>query len=381
VLDLNLTSNKNPLERIGDAIGDFGSAAGNIVIPLGYLFQIILVMILIRSLMRDDKFEKIGWLKSLGYALIFTTATPLLGIIVGALAVWLLPYAWQILSPLAILGKLSEVNADSAAATQPWAYTLAILSALVFFLLKKRNLKSRGRSFSGWNYFQVVVFAIVANLLSQFLVYSLFNSFLSKTDKDFEVSEGKIPKPANLIVVPDENARKRDLHKYFSEYHWTTDSILAPSSRDLISLWLLQLSRFHYNHAKIDADDPTWQTVGFTWRTQTGVCRDSALLLADLLVNHGIDARLVLGETKGPDWLNNGSKHAWVVVKDKDSGKEYILESTMSSIDFKLRTPPLVETKLDYFAETQVTASSYRFNRNPVAVRDYTNGWETINVQ
>ena len=105
------------------------------------------------------------------------------------------------------------------------------------------------------------------------------------------------------------------------------------------------------------------------------------MLLADLLANHGIDARLVLGETKGPDWLNNGSKHAWVVVKDKDSGKEYILESTMSSMDFKLRTPPLVETKLDYFAETQVTASSYRFNRNPVAVRDYTNGWETINVQ
>jgi hypothetical protein len=230
VVDLNLTSNKNPLERIGDAIGDFGTAAGNIVIPLGYLFQILLVMVLIRSLMRDDKFEKIGWLKSLGYALIFTTATPLLGIIVGALAVWLLPYAWQILNPLAILGKLSEVNADAAAASLPWAYTLAILSALVFFILKKRKLKSRGRSFSGWNYVQVVVFAIVANLLFQFLVYSLFNIFLSQTDKDFEISEGKITKPAILIVVPDEKHRKSYLPKYFSEYHWSTDSILTPST-------------------------------------------------------------------------------------------------------------------------------------------------------
>ena len=75
MLDLNLTSNTNPLERIGDAIGDFGSAAGNIVIPLGYLFQIILVMILIRSLMRGRrnfysvKVENYFWGRSAGFML------------------------------------------------------------------------------------------------------------------------------------------------------------------------------------------------------------------------------------------------------------------------------------------------------------------------
>ena len=381
MLDLGFASNKNPLERIGDAIGDFGSAAGNIVIPLGYLFQILIVMILIRSLMRDEKFEKIGWFKAFGYALLFTAATPLLGVILGALAVWLLPYAWQLLDPLQILGKLSDLHADSAAASRPWAYTSAILSALVFYLLKRRSMKSRGRRLGVIHYIQVLVFAILANLLFQFLLYSLFNALLNKDEERFEISQGESETATGPFLVADESNRKRQLHKYFKEYPWAGDSILAHAKRDLIDLWLLQLSRFHYNHAKVKADDATWQTVSFTWRTQTGVCRDSAVLLADLLSHHGMDARLVLGDTKGPNWPVNDAGHAWVVVKDGETGKEYLLETTMGTADFKMRTPPLVETELDYFPETQITANSYRYNKNGEGVRDYTNGWEIVNVK
>lgn len=381
MLDFNLNSNKNPLERIGDAIGDFGSAAGNIVIPLGYLFQILIVMILIRSLMRDDKFEKIGWFKAFGYALLFTAATPLLGVILGALSVWLLPYAWQLLDPLRILGKLSDLHADSAAASRPWAYTLAILSALVFYLLKRRSMKSRGRRLGVIHYIQVLVFAILANLLFQFLVYSLLNAFLNKEDPQIEISTEGGGEGIGPFLVPDEVNRKRELHKYFKEYPWAGDSILAPAKRELLDLWLLQLSRFHYNHAKVKADDPTWQTVGFTWRTQTGVCRDSAMLLADLLSHHGMDARLVLGDTKGSAWPDGGGKHAWVVVKVGETGKEYLLETTSDTVDSKMRTPPLVGSKLDYFPETQITSNSYRYNKNGEGVRDYTNGWEIVNVK
>jgi hypothetical protein len=394
VLDIKLSSNNNPLERIGDAIGDFGSAAGNIVIPLGYLFQIILVMMIIRSLMRDDKFERIGWWRALGYALIFTAATPLLGVILGALSVWLFPYAWQILDPMALLSKLSEVDASAAGTSRPWAYVLALVCTIIFFLWKRHVLHKRGLRFGLLNWISVFAFALVANLLSQFLLYGIFQTF-SAPDKDQAIDLGKsghdprggtgfvpdLPERAEAGLVPDEIGRERRIHEYFAEYGWNHDSILINSpEKALVDLWLLQLSRFHYNHAKVDADDSTWQTVGFTWRTQTGVCRDSAVLLADLLAYQGMDARLALGETKGPNWSNDGSKHAWVVVRDAETGKEYLLESTLSTTDFKMRTPPLASLATDYFAEAQVTKDSYSFNKTTEWTPDYTNGWDVHKI-
>jgi len=386
LLDINLSSNKNPLERIGGAIGDFGSAAGNIVIPLGYLIQIILVMLIIRSLMRDDKFERIGWWRALGYALIFTTATFIIGVILGALAVWLLPYVWQVLDPIALLSKLSEVDATAAGTSRPWAYVLALVCTIVFFLWKRHSLQKRGLRFGVFNWLSVIAFALVANLLAQFLLYGIFQT-LSASQKAQSIDLGRtkhdtsLPDRPEAGFVIDEIGRKRFIHQYFSEYGWKQDSILANApGKTMVDLWLLQLSRFHYNHSKVEAEDPTWQTVAFSWRTRTGVCRDSAVLLADLLAHHGLDARLVLGDTKGPDWPDDGSKHAWVVVKDAETGKEYLLESTMSTVDFKMRTPPLASLATDYFAEAQVTRDSYRFNKTTDWTSDYTNGWDVHKI-
>ena len=176
----------------------------------------------------------------------------------------------------------------------------------------------------------------------------------------------------------DETGRVRRLHEYFGEQQWHEDEHLAATTEDVVSYWVLQTQRFDYDHGKVRSGDRTWQSVPFTWNSQKGVCRDSATLLADMLAHKGYDARLVLGHVVEPPipLPLPDTGHAWVVLKDEETGHEYLLESTKETWDEPMRVPPRTFTKVEYIPEMQVTANHYYTRSSIGRTTDYSQDWK-----
>jgi hypothetical protein len=168
------------------------------------------------------------------------------------------------------------------------------------------------------------------------------------------------------MVESDETGRRRTLPEYFTGK--------APEEAvDWMDIWLRQLARFKYDHGKLSRRDPTWQSAAFTWSSGSGVCRDSATLLADWLRSKGYDARLAVGNR-----LKRGAPpegHAWVVLIDPASGKQYLLESTGPTMDSRMRVPPLARLKTDYLAELQITPKGYLGRLDEGWTGDYEARW------
>ena len=64
-----------------------------------------------------------------------------------------------------------------------------------------------------------------------------------------------------------------------------------------------------------------WKLSRETWEEAAGDCEDSSILLADVLLSAGFDARVAIG------WNGNIGQHAWVIVRIED--RQYVLESTL----------------------------------------------------
>ena len=90
-----------------------------------------------------------------------------------------------------------------------------------------------------------------------------------------------------------------------------------------------------------------WQTSKQAFFNTRGDCEDHAILLADWLIEMGIDARVVIGTVK-----NQG--HAWVVVFKE--GDIFLLEATNKQKRKKWRHYPLARVVPNYFPK-------YMFNR------------------
>lgn len=100
----------------------------------------------------------------------------------------------------------------------------------------------------------------------------------------------------------------------------------------IVALWGLVADQCEY---ELDQDRPgsstgeedepssreVWKTSRETWNEATGDCEDTSILLADVLIGAGFDARVAIG------WNGNIGQHAWVVVRLGE--RQYILESTL----------------------------------------------------
>lgn len=64
-----------------------------------------------------------------------------------------------------------------------------------------------------------------------------------------------------------------------------------------------------------------WKRSSETWNDARGDCEDTAILLADVLIGAGFEARVAIG------WNGNIGQHAWTVVKLGD--EQFLLESTL----------------------------------------------------
>ncbi len=125
--------------------------------------------------------------------------------------------------------------------------------------------------------------------------------------------------------------------------------------------WKWVNERVLYDHPKADRDLPGWQTPQETAERKTGVCRDTAVLLAAWLHDMGHDARVVTGDHGGP--------HAWVVLRQGDT--RYLLESAGDG-PLNRRYPPRLELATDYFpSEMMFDSSRVLLNRGQSKGRDY----------
>lgn len=129
------------------------------------------------------------------------------------------------------------------------------------------------------------------------------------------------------VLALDTKGKIRRANEFFdkiglkeSENAATTES----AESRIVKLWKYVADRCEYqldeDHSKIRE---VWKTSRETWQEKSGDCEDTAILLADILITAGFDARVAIG------WNGNIGQHAWVVVKVGD--KQYVLESTLQS--------------------------------------------------
>jgi hypothetical protein len=159
------------LERYAGQLSSYFGSHGNIIFPLGLLVQLIIVAIALRTFFRDDQYQLMGLLKAFGYAILFVVGAPIAGQILSALLVWITPMATRLLDVMTLLKTVSSVDESAATVSRPWAYALAILAGIAFFVWRVKSL--RRNRFTLLHAGQVALVFVVANALFQLLVYSM----------------------------------------------------------------------------------------------------------------------------------------------------------------------------------------------------------------
>jgi len=101
----------------------------------------------------------------------------------------------------------------------------------------------------------------------------------------------------------------------------------ATDEEKILALWRMVADRCEYELDQDRADESgggnreVWKTPAETWAEASGDCEDTAILLADVLIESGFEARVAIG------WNGNIGQHAWVVVKAGE--RQYLLETTL----------------------------------------------------
>lgn len=116
-----------------------------------------------------------------------------------------------------------------------------------------------------------------------------------------------------------------------------------------IPLYTLAIRKeYQYDHLQYAGLADIWQTSRQAYYQKRGDCEDHAILLADWLINLGIDARVALGTHKGEG-------HAWVVAVVNNT--EYLLEATSKRRQSSWQAMPLAALAEGYEVE-------FQFNRD-----------------
>lgn len=146
-------------------------------------------------------------------------------------------------------------------------------------------------------------------------------------------------RPYNLIAT-DSSGNWRRANQFFDG---VTSPDLDPGLtrlEELMAIWQIVASKCQY---KTDAQrifgSDSWELPVETYHNGHGDCEDTSLLLVDMLIAHGFEARVALGE-------HEGEGHAWCVVRLDDQA--YLLESTWADIEGLSAPPSVDEIALDY---------------------------------
>lgn len=129
------------------------------------------------------------------------------------------------------------------------------------------------------------------------------------------------------VLAADADGQIRRASDYFDGFalreHPDAKTQMTAEQR-ILALWQRIADQCDY---QLDQDyseergSEVWKFSRQTWEEKAGDCEDTSILLADVLISAGFEARVAIG------WNGNIGQHAWVVVKAGD--KQYVLESTL----------------------------------------------------
>lgn len=125
---------------------------------------------------------------------------------------------------------------------------------------------------------------------------------------------------------------------------------------------LSERMRYQPDKQQFQGRDEVWLTTLQAWSRAKGDCEDHAILLADWLIEIGLDARVVLGK-------HRREGHAWVVVfKD---GREYLLEATLKEKAGRWSVYPLAGLLPDYHPEMMFNRQTLWVNTGSALTVNY----------
>lgn len=160
------------LERVGEAMGIAGAMAGIIILLVSYLLQNLLVVILIGKFFQDAETRAaIPFLRALGYALLFTTATPVACVAAGILLIYSFPYSGWLWDPIS---RLPDFDSDLAIESRPIAWVLTLILAIISYFIIKRHYKIENKHMFKRHYLWILFWAIIFHFVCQFSVYVAF---------------------------------------------------------------------------------------------------------------------------------------------------------------------------------------------------------------
>lgn len=120
--------------------------------------------------------------------------------------------------------------------------------------------------------------------------------------------------------------------------------------------------RYQLDRHQFQGREEVWLTTLQAWSRAKGDCEDHAILLADWLIEMGLDARVVLGK-------HRREGHAWVVVfKD---GQEYLLEATLKRKIRRWSVYPLAKSMPEYYPEIMFNRQTLWVNTGSVLTVNY----------
>lgn len=130
-----------------------------------------------------------------------------------------------------------------------------------------------------------------------------------------------------------------------------------------VPLYTLAIRKeYQYDHLQYAGLADIWQTSRQAFYQKRGDCEDHAILLADWLIELGVDARVVLG-------THNGQGHAWVVAVVDD--REYLLEATSKRRLSSWQALPLAALAEGYEAEFQFNRNFFWARKDATPTRKY----------
>ena len=142
-----------------------------------------------------------------------------------------------------------------------------------------------------------------------------------------------------------------------------------PESRleEMYCVWYAVATRCRYTQDIVGTDGPSdyWQESTQTFNLKNGDCEDSSILLADWLIDRGIQARVATGKT------SDGEGHAWCVAQV--DGAQYLLETTTLPDP---ENPPYVSgMKGEYQPRYLFDRKNIYFLRQGIDAKEVTDYW------
>lgn len=152
-----------------------------------------------------------------------------------------------------------------------------------------------------------------------------------------------------------------------NQHHFANSYLVGFQPFKTRQLWvplytLATRKEYQYDHLQYAGLADIWQTSRQAFYQKRGDCEDHAILLADWLINLGVDARVALGTL-------NGEGHAWVVAIVNDT--EYLLEATSKRRQTSWQAMPLAALAEGYEVEFQFNRHFFWAKKNPAPTRTY----------